>query len=106
MSDFSWAAKLLADFGVLGVFVVAIVMAYRLTDKWAGLMVAAQNAQAAATAKQAEAMGAMAAAVKDGQGDQREVLIAVRVLADRMDAQRRYLERIETNCERGGCRAA
>ena len=92
MSDFSWAAKLAADFGVMGVMIVGVILLYRLADKWAGLFLDAQKSQAAA-------MSSLATAVRDGQSDSREMLIAVRVLADRIDAHKGYLEAIERKVE-------
>src|SRR5438445_628267 len=83
MSDYGWAVKAVSDFGVLGVLIVALVMAYRLTDKWAGRFLDSSQAQTQALANQATAMGDLATVVKEGQGEQREVLMAVRLLADR-----------------------
>jgi len=45
-------------------------------------------------------MAQLATAVKDGQSDQREVLMAVRLLADRIDTQKGYLMQIEENCRK------
>ena len=61
---------------------------WKIVDKWAGQFLDAQKAQA-------NAMGSLASAVKDGQTDQREVLIAVRVLARQMEENRQYLMAIE-----------
>lgn len=97
MTDWTWVGKIVGDFGVAGVMLVALVLLYRLADKWAALFLEAQKSQAAA-------MASLAMAVKEGQSDQREVLIAVRVLADRIEAQKGYLEAIERNCrEKGVC---
>lgn len=114
VSEMSWAGKLAADFGTLGALIVAMVIFCRLLDKWAGKFLDAQQAQtvamtqqAVATSKQADATVTLAATVREGQSDQREVLIAVRVLADRIEQQKRYLEQIEANCSaRQGCKAA
>jgi hypothetical protein len=104
VNDFSWgaSAKLVTDAGVLGVVVVGMWLFYRLADKWAALFLAAQQGQATATAQQAAAMASLATTVEKGQSDQREILIAVRVLADRIDAQKGYLEEIEKQVKAGG----
>jgi len=51
--------------------------------------------QAKATTTQAIATTTLAAAVKEGQDNGREVLMAVRLLADRIDRQHNYLVRID-----------
>jgi hypothetical protein len=97
MNDLGWV-KLAADFGITGVMVVGLLLFYRLADKYAGLFLEAQKGQSAAMGEQATAMASLATAVKDGQSDQREVLIAVRVLAERIDTQKQYLAGIEKSC--------
>jgi len=84
--------KLLADYGGMG---VAFVLFWRLIDKWAGRFLEAQTQQTTAMAQQAAATGALAGAVKEGQADQREILMAVRLLADRIDQQKEYLIAID-----------
>lgn len=51
---------------------------WKLLDRWAGPFLDA-------ALKQAAAMGELAAAVKEGQGDARETVLAVRVLAVKID---------------------
>lgn len=65
------ALKLMENFGISALILIGI---WKLADKWAGKFLEAQT-------KQAEAMGELASAVRDGQGEQREVLVAVRALA-------------------------
>jgi hypothetical protein len=45
MSDFSWAAKLATDFGVLGLMAFGLMLFYRLADKWAAKFLEVQVAQ-------------------------------------------------------------
>jgi hypothetical protein len=103
MSDWTWVAKIAGDFGVVGVMIVGVVLLYRLADKWAALFLEAQKAQSAAMAEQAAAMAGLAGAVREGQSDQREVLMAVRLLADRMDQQREYLVQMDVNYRATRC---
>ena len=104
MTDFSWAAKLAADFGLLGLMIVAIVIAYRLADKWAIKFLDASIGQVKAMTEQAAAVTALAAGLKEGQTEQRDIYIAVSMLSDRIDRQAKYLETIErTFCERTLC---
>jgi len=98
LSDWVATQRLIGDFGVAGVMAVGMLLLYRLTDKWAGLFLEAQKTQSSAMTEQAGAMSSLAAAVREGQSEQREVLMAVRLLADRMDQQREYLVSIDTNC--------
>jgi hypothetical protein len=103
MADVTWIGKLIQDFGVLGAFIAALLLFYRLADKWAGQFLGVLRDQAKATVQQAEATAQLAATVKDTQTDQRDILIAVRVLADRIDAQRTCLAAIEQGCRERGC---
>ena len=80
------------DLGGLG---IACFLMWKLFDKWAGLFLAAQGDQTKAMAEQATATAALAGAVKDGQADQREILMAVRLLADRIDSQKQFLMAID-----------
>ena len=100
MSEYAWAGKML-DLGGLG---IACFLMWKLFDKWAALFLNAQTGQAKALTDQAMATAALATAVRDGQADQREILIAVRVLADRIDTQKEYLQGIEKSC-RERCQA-
>ena len=63
--------KGMENFGIAGLMVVLI---YRLVDKWAPQFLAAQQ-------ETAKSMLTLAGAVKEWQGEQREMLIAIRVLA-------------------------
>jgi hypothetical protein len=103
VGEANWIAKLIVECGMAGVMAVGIYLLYRLADKWAPQFLAAQQAQTATMAQQASAMTSLAAAVERGQSDQREVLIAVKVLAERIDDQKAMLSEIEKNCRRGGC---
>lgn len=119
MNEWGSMARIVADFGVAGVMAIGMVLLYRLLDKFGGAFLAAQKDQAVAMAQQASATAQQASAttqqaaavaemvgmVKESQSDQREILIAVRVLADRSERQMKYLEQIESNC-RATCRAA
>jgi hypothetical protein len=73
--DYLKVVQALADLGTSGLMIFVI---WRLADKWAGKFLAAQEGQA-------QAMSSLAQAVKDGQGEQREVLLAVRVMATKLD---------------------
>src|SRR5690242_5948182 len=94
MSEFGWV-KAVADLGIAGVMAVGMVLLYRLVDKFATAFLEQQKEQTTAAANQATAMAALASAVREGQSDQKEVLFAVRLLADRMDQQRECLVAIE-----------
>jgi len=58
---------------------------WKLLDKWAGPFLDA-------ALKQASAMGALATAVKEGQGDSRETLLAIRVLATEVREMKRSVD--------------
>jgi hypothetical protein len=66
MNDWTWAGKLVTEFGVLGLMVFGMVIFYRLADKWAGKFLDAQTGQTKAITEQAAAVTGLATAVKDG----------------------------------------
>jgi uncharacterized Ntn-hydrolase superfamily protein len=84
-----------ADFGGMAVATVMMLLLYRLADKFATAFLAGQTGQTAAMTQQAAAVSELVSTVKDGQNDQREVLIAVRMLNDKIDGQRHCLEGID-----------
>ena len=101
MAEFIEVLKLAGNYGAAGVIVWFM---WRLTNKWAGLFLEAQKDQVEAMSKQASAMTGLAEAMGRAQADQRDVLIAVQVIAQQIERQRAVLDRIEKNCrERGGC---
>jgi hypothetical protein len=80
--DSSLLVKILGEFGTTGLLVL---VGWRLLDRWAGPFLAAQN-------KQATAIAEMASAVKDGKDDQREVLIAMRVLSAKVEETKGWVK--------------
>jgi hypothetical protein len=95
MKDYMDVLKAVLD---LGTTALLIVVAAYLANKWAPRFLAAHEAQA-------KAMGDLASAVKDGQRDQGEILMAVRVLAGKMDEVKSTVQGIAAHgCARaGGC---
>jgi hypothetical protein len=85
IGDWNWVGRLLENFGASSL--VAFVV-WKIVDKWAGQFLEAQRGQA-------NAMASLADAVKNAQTDQREVLIAVRVLARQIEEQKTFLMGIE-----------
>jgi len=73
--------KVIESAGVAGLIIYCL---YRLVDKWAPRFLAEQQATSAA-------MTGLATAVKQGLEDQRETLIAVRVLATEIGDVKRML---------------
>jgi len=80
------------SFGETG---LVLFIVYRLVNRWAGAFLGAQTQQAQAMMAQATSIGSLAATVQNGQADQREVLIAVRVLAEKIETHKDYLKSIE-----------
>jgi hypothetical protein len=62
-----------------------LLVIWKLLDRWAGPFLDA-------SLKQAGAMAELAAAVKEGQGDARETLLAMRVLATKIDDMKRSVD--------------
>jgi hypothetical protein len=90
------ALKLAADFGGLGALVVAMWLMYRLIDRWGGAFLKTAETQAAAVASQASAVLMLVDTVKQSQKSQEDVVMAVRILSDRIERQGKYLEGIES----------
>lgn len=95
MKSIDWIFKAL-DLGGVG---LCYFLLWHLLDKWAGKFLDAQTAQTDAMTKQAVATASLAASVRDGQDNAREVLMAVRLLADRIEMQKDYLIRIDEKVE-------
>jgi hypothetical protein len=96
LGDMTFVARLASEFGAVGLAVLAAVLLYRLVDKWAERFLGVQREQSAAMSEQAAAISGLANVVREGQTDQREVLIAVRVMSDRIERHGKYLETIDT----------
>ena len=98
ITELTQLGQLVMNFGAAGL--IAWVF-YRLVDKWAEKFLQAQAGQTSAMVEQAHSMAALAAAVREGQTDQRDVLIAVRALARQMEEQKNYLVEIGKGIQRG-----
>jgi hypothetical protein len=92
MRDYLELFKVLAGWGPTGLLIFVV---YRLLDKWAAPFLRAQQAQAEAMTSQATAMTQLAKAVEEGQGEQREVLLAVRTMASKLDDLRGWMRDID-----------
>ena len=95
MNELTGIAKVAADFGGIGVLAVALFLLYRLADKFGSAFLRASQEQTVAMSQQASAVTQLVESVKEGQSDQREVLMAVRMQSDKIDRQGRYLEAID-----------
>jgi hypothetical protein len=85
-ADPSWGIllRLMESFGV-GVLI--LIMFYRLTDKWASKFLEALVAQSTA-------MTTLAAKVSESGSEQRDVLLAMRVLATKQDETREWIKEL------------
>jgi hypothetical protein len=85
MSEYTLLGKIVESLGITGLMLFVI---WKLVDKWAGRFLEVQS-------QQAKAMGDLAAAVREGQGDSKELLLAVRVLATKIDEQRGWIKELD-----------
>ena len=83
----------------IGSTALALGVAWRLVNRWAAEFLKLARQQAESGERQAAAIGALAGAVGATREDQREVLIAVRVLAEKMDRQKESLAEIGRELE-------
>ena len=81
-NEYSLLLKLVETLGSTGLIVFVI---WKLADRWAGKFLEV-------SVKQASALGELAVAVKEGQGDARETLLAMRVLATKIDDMKRSVD--------------
>jgi hypothetical protein len=94
MSELIGMGRTLENMGIAGLMIYLI---YRLADKWLPKFLAAQQSTA-------EAMLRLAASVKEGQGEQREMLIAIRVLAVEIGDVKELLRELPcVKREKSGC---
>ena len=82
MENYSILWKVIENLGSTGLILWVI---WKLADRWAGRFLEASM-------KQAGAMAELATAVKEGQGDSRETLLAIRVLATEVREMKRSVD--------------
>jgi hypothetical protein len=95
MAEYSVWGRIIENLGATGLMVLVL---WKLVDKWAGRFLEAQIKQASAMGEQASAMSGLCAAVRDGQGGQQELLLAVRVMATKIDEVKVSTKEIAANC--------
>ncbi len=84
MNEYSLTAKIVESLGITGLIILVI---WKLVDRWAGKFLEVQMLQA-------KAMGDLAASVREGQHDQGEILLAVRVLATKIDETKQWVKEL------------
>lgn len=86
LRDFLEALKALGSIGVGGLIIWLL---YKLVDRWAPQFLAAHQ-------QQAKAMTDLAGAVREGREEQRDLVMAVRALAAKIDQQTEHIDELET----------
>lgn len=84
MNDWGIVSRVIENIGTSGLLMLLI---YKLTDRWAGKFLEAQTSQATAVTD-------LANAIKTSVGDQRELLLAVRVLATKQEETKLWVEEL------------
>ena len=77
--------KMIENLGSTGLL---LLFGWKFLDRWAGKFLQAQQQSAAA-------MTSLADAVREGQTDQREVLLAVRVQSRKIEEMKNYLVQLD-----------
>lgn len=97
-SEFSLIGRIIADLGVTGLLVLVLwklgAQAMKTGGGWAGKFLEVAT-------KQAGAMGELASAVKEETGEQREVVLAVRVLGQKVDEMRGWVRELDAHIREG-----
>ncbi len=75
-------ARVVENIGSSGLLILVL---WKFLDKWASRFLEVQD-------RQAKAMSDLATAVKETTGDQREILLAVRVLAQKVEEQKDWIK--------------
>lgn len=91
MMEYTLLGKIIETLGTTGLIVWVI---WKLVDRWAGKFLDVQIKQATAMGAQAVSLGALAEGVRQGQGEDRELLIAVRVLATKVDETKAWVKQL------------
>ena len=94
MNDYSTIAKLLENMGTTGLIIWTI---WKLVDRWAGKFLDVQT-------KQATAMGDLAAAVRESTGEQKELLLAMRVQSTKLDEVKGWMRDLDEHIRKGSCK--
>ena len=84
MSEYSLLGKIIESLGTTGLVIFVV---WKLVDKWAGKFLDVQN-------KQAVAMGDLAHSIREGQGEQQDLVLAVRVLASKFEEVRGWVKEL------------
>jgi len=87
-------AELLKGALNLGVAGLLVFVGWRIVDKWAGKFLEAQ-------VEQGTAMQRLAAAVETGQGEQREALLALRVVASQQQELKDWMRELDEHVRNG-----
>jgi hypothetical protein len=95
MADYSILAKIIEQLGTTGLIIFVL---WKLVDRWAGRFLAVQVQQATAMGEQAQAMAGLCSSIRDGQGEQMELLLAVRVMATKIDEVKTSTREIAAAC--------
>lgn len=82
------------ELGTTGLIILVI---WKMADRWAGKFLEVQN-------KQATAMESLAGAVRESSGEQRELLLAVRVLAAKVDETKGWIKDLDDFVRRSGAK--
>ena len=87
MNEYTELFKAAGNFGVAGLLIAAACWG---AIKFGGPLVAAQQ-------KQAGALEKLAAAVKEGEGEQRELLLACRVMGTKLDELQNWARQLDVD---------
>lgn len=90
MDDF--LLKLVQQLGVAG---LVVFLGYKLLDRWVSQILAVAQQHLDATNKQAAAISELASGIKDTRDEQRDVILAVRVLAQKVDEQTGWVKELQ-----------
>ncbi len=95
MNEYSGLVEIVKTLGISG---LVIYVAWKVIDKWAGRFLEVQIQQATSMGAQATATSGLAAAMREGQGQQQELMLAVRVMATKLDETMGLAREIKNNC--------
>ena len=97
MEDF--VVKMVGQLGLPG---LALYLAYKLADRYLGQFLGSMGEFVKVNAQQAQAIVDVATVVKESRDDQRDVVMTIRVMADKLDQVIKWVKEIDEKVEKAG----
>jgi hypothetical protein len=95
-TEYSLLLRVVENLGVAGLLLFVV---YKLADRWAGKFLTSFTEQSKVIVTQTGALVDLATAVRESHSEQRDLVLAVRVLATKVEATRGWVREISEQTE-------